>query len=157
MYKIYALIISVLLLTSCKSDFENLQEEFENNKRTYIITAKFIEQVSEAYSFASLEYTNEVFRLVVDGSAKQSIIPLKPTDIPPETVTLLKQQKAFIVKQDQIIYFQINGTKTHGKQITSGLLKTLESKQPEITFVWARNYKTKPINNNWFTYAINGE
>lgn len=157
MKRIYWVVMLIfLIIYSCKSAVNDLKEELNNNPISYGKTAIFLEQVSEAYQYASITKTNDAIKLVVGNDGKQSEIFLKTTDVPKQTINLLTKN-TFVFKQNQIIYFQLKGTKKHGVETSAGILKNLQNTSPKIPFSWVKNYSVEPVKNNWFVYQINNK
>ncbi|WP_136468461.1 hypothetical protein [Flagellimonas onchidii] len=154
--KILSALLIMLTLSACPTltKKESLKTNFDRNKQLYIQAASFMDSVGKNTSYTALDNSNGHIRLTNTGD---EVRLLKKEEVPPAIAQLVLEENINIDKQNNNIYFQINGTKVHGLTKTSGILKTLTKDEPKIMFPWVTSYSVEPIENNWYTYRTNDD
>ncbi len=133
---------------------EEIKQDFERNKNTYVALAEFMDRVGTPYDFVSLDVSEMQVRLTLGDHGVQTSRFVESPELSDEVLMFVKNQKGLIMKEEDNIFFQLSGTKRHGVQRTNGIMKS-RSRSPRIDFSWVKHYDTERLEESWFLYSIN--
>lgn len=151
-------LLLALSLWTCTADapllsYQKVKTIFGEQKTDFKQISDYLAQSSQGFDFASFTPSNDSILLTLGKEGIQHRKTIDNQNITKQVKQLIADKHYSILKQDQVIYFLLKGTKNKGKESAAGILKTLTADKPKMHFPWIENAQIESLEGEWFYFS----